>query len=321
MADTYAKGRYVQLNDIDGMNIYSYLDLMDKLRVNNNGVLDESNLSDSDRRLFSSIYNSGPFFKFLHNSKMTAEDVLHFMKNAAVIARIRAFLAKKGTSQSLIIRMKNQQSPYFQRRKPGKFLDNEILLLSLLEHLGLIETEIRANKISIERFSSGEQSLIRVFSFFADIPLPDKAQRLIVFFDEPENSLHPKWQQQFPFYFKKIVEEVYQIKGSHFIFATHSPLIVMRTSGEPNMNVLRFYRDAKGRFASEAVEDIKKFSIEEVLLDEFLMQYREKSREIQIVDLLKDRKDNLEDPINAITYYSELKRKIDDLHNNLRGNQ
>ena len=191
MIDVYDQGRFVELNDINGMNIYSFLELMDKIDVNENGVLDESKLSLDDRRLFSTIYHSGAFFKFLHNSKMTAAEVLQFMRSAAVIARIRRYLAKKGNKQDgLTIRIKNRHSPEFQRRRPSRFLDNEVLLLNLLEHLGLVETEIRANSVSIERFSSGEQSLIRLFSFFADLPLPEKPERLLVFFDEPVNSLH-----------------------------------------------------------------------------------------------------------------------------------
>lgn len=317
--ESYQGGRFVELRNINGMNIYSFLALMDKLEVDENGVLDESGLSDNERRLFSTIYHSGPFFKFLHNSKMTAADTLRFMRSATTTNRIRKFLAKKsGKEGDLTIRIRNGESPDFQKRRPSLFRDNEILLLSLLEHLGLVETEITANKVSIERFSSGEQSLVRLFSFFADLPLPEKQERLIVFFDEPENSLHPKWQHQFPFYFKKIVEEVYGIKNSHFIIATHSPLIVMRTSGEPGMNVLRFYKDEKKQFASEAITDIKKFSIEEILLDEFLVSYREKSREDEVLAMLNERNENQEDPINSITRSFELRKKIDDLYNSLR---
>jgi ABC-type multidrug transport system ATPase subunit len=316
--DKYAKGRNVELRDKDGLNIISLLDLLDKLEVDEHGALKEGDLTAEEKRLFLTIYKSGPFFKFLHNSSMNAAELLNFIKNCALTMRIRSFLGRKRQRKGLVIRITNRQTPNFQDRRPNGFSDNEVLLMSLLEELDLVETEIRADKVSIERFSSGEQSLIRLFSFFADLPIVNKPEKLIVFFDEPENSLHPKWQHQFPFYFKRIVEEVYQIKSSHFIIATHSPLIVMRTSGEKDMNVLRFYRDDQKRFASEAVVDIQRFSIEEVLLDEFLVAYRDRKREEEIIGLLDERYEKQDDPINAIPRSFELRKKIDDLYNSLR---
>lgn len=86
-----------------------------------------------------------------------------------------------------------------------------------MQELNLIDSEIECDDIPIENMSSGEQMLIRVFSLFASLPQNFEMKNLIVLLDEPENSLHPKWQQLFPEYFKSVVENVYGIHSSHFI--------------------------------------------------------------------------------------------------------
>jgi predicted ATP-dependent endonuclease of OLD family len=142
----------------------------------------------------------------------------------------------------------------------------DVNTLLLLEDLNLINLTVLCNDVPVSYMSSGEQSIIRLFSYFADIP---SDENLLVFFDEPENTLHPKWQQNFPIYFRKIVEEIYEIKKSHFIFSTHSPLVVMKSKALSNSNVVRFYKDSQDIFKSQQIININSFSIEEVLLDEF----------------------------------------------------
>ena len=80
----------------------------------------------------------------------------------------------------------------------------DFLFIIILQELNLIDSEIECDDIPIENMSSGEQMLIRVFSLFASLPQNFEMKNLIVLLDEPENSLHPKWQQLFPEYFKNL---------------------------------------------------------------------------------------------------------------------
>ncbi len=49
----------------------------------------------------------------------------------------------------------------------------------------------------------------------------------VVCIDEPEISLHPKWQKE---YMKVLIEFFSDYKKCHFIIATHSPLIISELS-------------------------------------------------------------------------------------------
>jgi hypothetical protein len=136
-----------------------------------------------------------------------------------------------------------------------------------------------------------------------------------MFFDEPENSLHPRWQQEFPGNFKDIAEEVYGINNSHFLFATHSPVLIMKAASLPNANVLKFYKDGTPNLQSEVVEYVNAFSIEEVLLDEFKISYRDQSAEFEVKRFLDGKAGASSDPINSIRSSFELRAKINQLYN------
>lgn len=102
-------------------------------------------------------------------------------------------------------------------------------LLALLQHefklrkLGLIErislTIERQNSIfDFDDASSGELSLLSSHAFIAtNIQEGD-----FILIDEPENSLHPRWQRD---YCKRILDQFYYY-SPRLIVATHSPHIV-----------------------------------------------------------------------------------------------
>jgi predicted ATP-dependent endonuclease of OLD family len=70
---------------------------------------------------------------------------------------------------------------------------------------------------SVARLSSGERQILILLTFMAFIAQPDRA--FIV--DEPELSLHPKWQHDFLESFLELAPS-----GMQIIIATHSPEIV-----------------------------------------------------------------------------------------------
>jgi len=193
-------------------------------------------------------------------------------------------------------------------------------LLNMLFALNVLDIQIFANGNSIDVMSSGQKNLIRLFSYFADMPLPQHLDNCVVLFDEPENSLHPKWQQEFQLNFKIIAEDIYGISGSHFIFATHSPVLLMKSALLKNSNVLRFYKDPQGAFCSELVKNVNAYSVEEVLLDEFKITYRNQGAEDamrKILDAEFQKRNQTGDPINAVKNAFELRDKINALYNEL----
>ena len=63
--------------------------------------------------------------------------------------------------------------------------------------------------------------------------------------DEPELSLHPKWQQRIIEVYKKIGE------NNQIIIATHSPHILGSVSSE---NIFILYRDENGKIEAKTGE-------------------------------------------------------------------
>ncbi|PSV98311.1 AAA family ATPase [Photobacterium iliopiscarium] len=76
--------------------------------------------------------------------------------------------------------------------------------------------------IDFEKISSGEASQISTLAFIS----ANIDKNSVILIDEPENSLHPKWQRE---YINKIVDIFYFYNFNIFI-STHSPLIINETS-------------------------------------------------------------------------------------------
>lgn len=315
------------LKNTKGVNIINFLRTLKKIEISENETLIVENLNETEIKVFEAIYYSGVFFKFYFDSNLSFRDLFQAIKDSEVLIKIENFINQK-TNDPEIENHLNIRIPKTEKND-WEFLFTQINELSefdvntilLLEDLNLINLTVSCNDVPVSYMSSGEQSIIRLFSYFADITLKEN---LLVFFDEPENTLHPKWQQNFPIYFKRIVEEIYEIKKSHFIFATHSPLIIMKSNLLDNSNVVRFYKDNNDKFQSQQITNINSFSIEEVLLDEFKISYRDQEIELNVNKILSERNDKIieyNDPIYSIEKSFELKDKINELFNSIKSAQ
>jgi predicted ATPase len=314
----------VKLKREENFDIYRFVELIDKIEFTSSDTLAGENLNPEEVFLFRQLYENGAFFKLYYDSyglfgsrDFSIKTFFRNLKNAHVFKKIREFI-KIGVTvlnkQQLLVQASQQvmdtwQSLVSERDELNTF---DALLINLLESLKLIRLDITCNDISIDRMSSGEQTMIRLFSYFSDMPHPESKENIIVFVDEPENSLHPKWQHDYLDRFRQIVEEVYGFSNSHFIFATHSPLIIMKAgTSSVKSNVVSFYKDEYGRFQSEEVTDIPAYSFEAILLDEFRVSYRDYTKQQLILDLLQRR--YTEDPMDAIPEYHKTKAQIDAL--------
>ena len=98
-------------------------------------------------------------------------------------------------------------------------------------------------EFDINDLSSGEKQLfLRTLSIKMLEP-----KNSIILIDEPELSLHPKWQQRIIEVYKKIGE------NNQIIIATHSPHILGSVSNE---NIFILYRDKNGKIEAKTGDEL-----------------------------------------------------------------
>ena len=221
--------------------------------------------------------------------------------------------AKYDNDDKRIHNGRNHSAYKIERDVLQNLTEDDLWILPLLADIGVVRYEIFMNDVSIEDLSSGEQIMIQLFSNFAPVcQAHPKKKDYIILYDEPETSLHPKWQQQFPELFRQVVEDLYGITDSHFIFCTHSPMIVMQAQQSETTSVIRFsYKDKT--FKSEKIRNINQFYVEQVLMDDFGLNYYNKD-EVETMDRSIQQM-SLPD---AIYHTQELKNKIDELYAQIR---
>lgn len=94
-----------------------------------------------------------------------------------------------------------------------------LLDIGLVNVSDIIFTDIKHEEIKISELSSGQKCMILTLLNISG-SITDNS---IVCIDEPEISLHPRWQKEF---MKVLIEFFSDFKRCHFIVATHSPLII-----------------------------------------------------------------------------------------------
>ncbi len=106
-----------------------------------------------------------------------------------------------------------------------EFDDEVNAVLQDTVHLGSITFKKNNEKVQLVDLSSGERAYVLTALVLAFVTIDNT----IVFFDEPENSLHPKWQSSIMRDMWDTISEV--SVNSRAIIATHSPLIVSGAKG------------------------------------------------------------------------------------------
>lgn len=86
----------------------------------------------------------------------------------------------------------------------------------------------KRGSLRLDKASSGELSLITMLSFIAAM----SKEKDVILIDEPENSLHPRWQRE---YLELLIGAVGYAE-TKIVIASHSPLLVM-AAGELNTDV------------------------------------------------------------------------------------
>lgn len=149
------------------------------------------------------------------------------------------------------------------------FLDT-LLCDDLLENIAILWNDEEKNTFSIERLSEGEKQLI----LSVGLNLVLKEKNLLILLDEPDVSLHPKWQREF---LSKLQEGL--DPESMAIVTTHSPSLVSDLTSR-NLHLIR-----DGKLVEKSLNYYGK-PVEDILIDYFgLSSTRNKIVEVKINEL------------------------------------
>lgn len=135
-------------------------------------------------------------------------------------------LFKNGIPKSVPLDFSEYSSSYSEIYD-SKILEsiNNLLKFDLVKIIDIKIDKKDFGEISLRRASSGEQCIISLILGIAG----NIKDHSFIFIDEPEISLHPKWQE----YFMPLLMKVFSsYKGCHFFIATHSPQIISNLKNE-----------------------------------------------------------------------------------------
>lgn len=110
--------------------------------------------------------------------------------------------------------------------------------------------------IPLNNASSGELTLVTSLIYLTSVI----TENSVILIDEPENSLHPKWQIE---YIKKL-SELFYFYQPKIIIATHSPLIL--NGAEVNSKKIKVFKGENGYFSLQENETT---NVEEIYQDYF----------------------------------------------------
>lgn len=187
-------------------------------------------------------------------------------------------------------------------------LDVKLIGISKDERSMPIFKNSSGKEFDINQLSSGEKQLfLRTLSIKMLEP-----ENSIILIDEPELSLHPKWQQQIIEIYEKIG------KNNQLIIATHSPHILGSVSRE---NIFLLSKNENGEVISTTGEELYTSygqPVDRILED---IMGLETTRNSKVFNLLKEvRKLIDDDKYDTITFkkkYSELKSILGETDNDL----
>lgn len=191
--------------------------------------------------------------------------------------------------------------------------EHDLVAIPILVKMGILKFKITIDDVPINNMSSGERVMIGLFASLAKFAIT-KAENILMLYDEPENSLHPEWQQLFPLLFRNVVETVYGIKHSHFIFATHSPLIIQRANDISSNGICTVMKLSRGdgNIKAEPIYDTHRYCVEELMMDQFGVSYRTQKERKDMDEYLLQQHDV--DPIIDVIGSQSLKIEIDQLY-------
>lgn len=151
---------------------------------------------------------------------------------------VKTHIGKAPTEELISVRMKRFTNAFHSMFESKRFKgienrDGQIV----------VSFEENGKEMSIDKLSSGEKQIV----FRGGFLLKDKRsiKGAYVLIDEPEISLHPKWQLEILPFIKKLFTNEEGVQTSQIIVATHSPFII-HNSNRNNDKVIVIQKNNDG---------------------------------------------------------------------------
>ena len=146
---------------------------------------------------------------------------------------------------SKMYRFSNAFDKFFENKiKYGKIESNSAEKVILFEKYG--------RDISIDNLSTGEKQIVFRGAFL--LRNLQKMKGGTVFIDEPELSMHPKWERKILQYYKDLFTEDEELKSQLFI-ATHSEYVLKEALSQEN-NLVIVLKDDSGQIKGNRIDTL-----------------------------------------------------------------
>ncbi len=151
-------------------------------------------------------------------------------------------------------------SEFFQRSKMKTFADSFNAFFEDMEYFGMgfsdrhekvIGFTKYGKQINTQSLSSGEKQIIERTVPILEIMTEQKDN--LLFIDEPEMSLHPKWQEKVHSYFKQLFTDTSGIQQNQIFMASHSSAFLKKALMDETSLVVRLINH-DGRVEAQRIE-------------------------------------------------------------------
>lgn len=146
--------------------------------------------------------------------------------------------------QSKIYRFKNAFNTFFDKIKYDRVVDNETEKTILFTK--------RGDSIPVDALSTGEKQIVFRGAFL--LRNNQKLDDSVIMVDEPELSMHPKWQERILQYYKDLFTKNDGTQKAQLLFATHSEHVLKEALADRNENLVIVLTDNNGTIQSNRID-------------------------------------------------------------------
>jgi predicted ATP-binding protein involved in virulence len=145
---------------------------------------------------------------------------------------------------SRIHRFKNAFNTFFDKIKYDRVRD--------INGEKSILFEKNSKEIPVDKLSTGEKQIVFRGAYL--LKNTKKLEGAAIMVDEPELSMHPKWQEKILQYYKNLFTESDGIQKAQLFFATHSEHVLKEALGNKNKNLVIVLTDNAGIIESKRID-------------------------------------------------------------------
>ncbi|MEI2341376.1 AAA family ATPase [Priestia megaterium] len=220
-------------SELEGKGFLDLLEVFNKITIDtlkdaSSPELKQFNLKFNEfqfRTLTESYVN---FIKYFTENVMTQSSTFHLQRGSVKLTK------EKSDKETSIIQ---QDTAIIEVPLDSEGLD---FLKQFVDHYEKIDTGTDFIKIQWEGLSSGEDTLLGIYSRFFSISKEDLGDNLVILLDEIEHSLHPEWQRILINNLLEYLPYVYsKCKSIQIVLATNVPFLI---ADIPTQNIIYLER-------------------------------------------------------------------------------